>query len=237
MNRLGHLPRGVNAGRFDAFVLFRLLLVIDDVRRQKDQQFLASVLIEPVLEQCAKVGNVTQERDFSFHIDHVVGDHSTQHDRLTGAHADGGHGRGDVLHRSFDHVSVGGIREDRDPGAGSQLVGALLGVDIDQHHAVRADAGSHLEDQARLVLTNYRIGAAHRSDCHTIDDRNLTSDLNHCFMIVERSNLRAAENVGLVAGLKRPQQNADRFVAGRQNQPAESEVSVHATDSQAGQTL
>ena len=137
-----------------------MIVVFNDGRRQKNQKFLACIVDQIVAKGAAQQRNIAQPRHLPTHVDRILGDHSAQHDRLTGLDADCRLGGCNVLDRGFDNVSVRSIGEDRNTSARSQVVRTLLCIDVQQNAPIRTDSRCYLQNYPGLVLSDHRVRTA-----------------------------------------------------------------------------
>ena len=112
----------------------------------------------------------------------------------------------------------------------------FLGVDFHDHVSVRADPRRDAQDQTD-VLVGDRVGLAVRADRGADDPRHALADLDERRLVVERAHQRPAEDVQLARFLQRPNQDADVLAAGRQHEPAEARIVVHASEGEVRECL
>ena len=121
--------------------------------------------------------------------------------------------------------------------AAGQLVLAFLGVSLQGDHAIRRDARLHGEDDARVVVGDDGLDRSQGARRRAGDDGDALADLDRGQAVVERTDLRAAQDVDRLLVREGPQQGAHRFGAGGQHQSAEAERVVDAAQSQVGEFL
>ena len=105
----------------------------------------------------------------------------------------------------------------------------FLRVDFHHHHAVRTDPRRDAQDQTDIEQFDRVLNRPARRHVRLRDPRHLLADLDEGGLIVQRSDLGAAENVQPARILEGPDQNAHALAAGREHQAAEAEFVVESS--------